>query len=1206
LLPQLAQAGRRDYVRRVLQRRHAIRGAAAAFVAAGIVATGAHAASTTGQIGPSLSTTGNGHLLHPIGRTTTVGNFPTASQLTRDGRYLWVVDSGHGSNDVKVVDVASGAVVQTLALPGAYGGIAFSPDGNRAYVSGTPKGSSPTEGPTKGDAGDVVHVFAVNQQSGRGSELDPIGLPASSGGSGRTNSLPPVTAAFPEGLAVSPSGRWLVVALNQADRAAVIDLSSGSARLVSVGAYPAGAAFDRRGRAYVSNEYDGTVSVLDPAAGTVVKTITGLGGAGGDRNSHPEGMVADPGRPALYVAVANRDSVAVIDTDKLAVSRSVSVGRPEGVGTAPVSVALAPDGRTLYSANAGEDSLAAISLTTRSTSGSRPASKRVVRVRGVSSVARYRSGVLRAKRAPAKARRALGRSHGGKRRAAALTRYKRAVKRYKSEVKRLRGRYLLGATTSACTGPSRRQESAYTRAVLKALGKRSSARTRARAVARAKKNLPAIKPCGPAKRVVRVRGVSSVARYRSGVLRAKRAPAKARRALGRSHGGKRRAAALTRYKRAVKRYKSEVKRLRGRYLLGATTSACTGPSRRQESAYTRAVLKALTLNVKVRHKKGRSRKRERASARKLTAAARARAIARAKRGLPSIKRCGPAAGDIPGLAAFSLIGRLPTAAYPTDVKVTPQGKLIWVAGKGLGAGPNPDYVFDGDKQAFGMVTSPYGTYVLDKLLGRVGVLASPSDVQARAMTPAADSQARPSNAQSAPSGSPVVGPGGGPSDKIKHVFYIVRENRTYDQVFGSDPRGDGSPARELFDDNGVGGPAAGITPNAHKLVKSFPLLDHTYADSEVSVDGHVITAGAYATDYVQKAIAANYAGRGRAFDFGIFPVTFPPKAFIFDQAVRQGISFRNYGEQGAGNSPAGNDGRPTFGQVVANTDSSYPGNLQIGCTAPAGPVGNLATCTQDSGTYGGTGTKIGSTSRVDTFVPQLTAQAAAGNVPAFNYLLLPNDHTNGTTPNAYTPQALVADNDLALGQIVDAISHSSVWDSSAIFVVEDDSQDGADHVDAHRMPAFVISPWAKRGAVVSTRYDQYSVLRTMGLIMGMKPLSLNDALATPMYDAFANTSDPAGTRYTAVKPDQPLNEINPARAPRASTSARLPFNRLDQVPQALSDQILWESVYGAASEPPPPGPGASPVEHERAVEASRILKRGGDPRPFLRHTGDGD
>jgi hypothetical protein len=463
----------------------------------------------------------------------------------------------------------------------------------------------------------------------------------------------------------------------------------------------------------------------------------------------------------------------------------------------------------------------------------------------------------------------------------------------------------------------------------------------------------------------------------------------------------------------------------------------------------------------------------------------------------------------------------------------------------------------------------------------------------------------------------VVGPGGGPSRQIKHVFYIVRENRTYDQVFGSDPRGDGDSALELFDDNGVAGPTGGITPNAHALARMFPLIDHFYADSEVSVDGHLITSGGYATDYVQRATAANYSGRGRAFDFGVFPVTFPPNDFLFDQAARQGVSFRNFGEQAAGVSPTGDDGRSTYPTVAANTDVTYPGNLQIGCsvTGGGGQMQAPLSCTQDSGLLGATleadgsasgglsaglswhtvtGTVTAPNSRFNDWSRQFAAELATGTVPSLNYLILPNDHTNGTTPGSYTPQALIADNDLGLGQIVDLISHSSIWPSTAIFVVEDDSQDGADHVDAHRMPALVISPCAKLGAVVDTRYDQYSALRTIELILGLKPLSLYDGLATPMYNAFGNAAscDPVSTVYNAITPTQSLTQTNTSLTPAATESAQMPWNREDAVPQAISDQILWQAVHGAASTPPPPGPHASPIERARAAAVERALASG--------------
>jgi hypothetical protein len=194
----------------------------------------------------------------------------------------------------------------------------------------------------------------------------------------------------------------------------------------------------------------------------------------------------------------------------------------------------------------------------------------------------------------------------------------------------------------------------------------------------------------------------------------------------------------------------------------------------------------------------------------------------------------------------------------------------------------------------------------------------------------------------------------------------------------------------------------------------------------------------------------------------------------------------------------------------------------------------------------------------------------------------------------------VADNDLALGQLVELISNSSIWSQSAIFVVEDDSQAGIDSVDAHRIPAHVISPWAKRGAVISTRYDHYSFLRTAELIVGLRPLSINDALATPLYDAFiSGNQQPDLSPYLAIQPQQSLTETNPANAADASLSKALPWDRTDYVPQRISDEILWHSVFGAGSQPPPVGPGASPIEQARAHGAMRLYRTHRNARRWL-------
>src|SRR4051812_7506133 len=406
---------------------------------------GSDAAAQSGRVGPSLGTTGYGRALHPAGRMTAVGDFPSGGALTPNGRFYWAVDSGHGRDDVQIVDVADGRVVQVLPLPGAYGGIAFAPGGRTAYVSGEPIGTSHPSGPVKGTAGDVIHVFSVDPSSGDAAEAEPIQLPPTSGGTGQSHvdandaavgATRGAQLGWPDGLAVTPDGLTLVVALNQADQVAIVDLQGGGIRLVPVGRYPFGVAIARNGQtAYVTNEYDGTVSAVYLPSGSVVGTVP-VGGT----NAHPEGILADPFHDRMYVAVTNRDQVVQIDTSRNAVSKITSVAQPFGAGTQPVAFALAPDGRTLYSADAGEDAIAAIAVKNRP----RRRPKRFVRVRSVASIDAYRK----------KARR----SH---------------------DLGKLQRRYLLGRVAKGCSGPRRSDEHRYVNAVLRALTRHANAIRRA-------------------------------------------------------------------------------------------------------------------------------------------------------------------------------------------------------------------------------------------------------------------------------------------------------------------------------------------------------------------------------------------------------------------------------------------------------------------------------------------------------------------------------------------------------------------------------------------------------------------------------------------------------------------------------------------------------------------------------------------------------
>jgi DNA-binding beta-propeller fold protein YncE len=509
----------------------------------------------------------------------------------------------------------------------------------------------------------------------------------------------------------------------------------------------------------------------------------------------------------------------------------------------------------------------------------------------------------------------------------------------------------------------------------------------------------------------------------------------------------------------------------------------------------------------------------------------------------------------------SLAGRIPTAAYPTDVQVTPDGKtLLWLASKGLGTGsnqkgPNPFETTDANANSFQYL--PLFTF------GSAGLTRLPTVKQLSSLTATADAQVRPSNAESPPAGTPLHA--GGP---IEHVFYVVRENRTYDQVLGDDPRGDGQPSLTLFGQR--------LTPNIHALVRRFPLLDHVYADSEASIDGHFWTSAAKVPDYVEKNWFQNYAGRGRPYDFGVYAVTFPQDGFLFDQADRDGVSWFNYGEAIAGDVPVSADKDRDAAVAADETRRLSRSDLgQNGCYPNDSSIGkDSVTGVEVFDSSLPAGVPFGSQSRVDCFMQRFAVQAATGTVPAFNYLVLSNDHTRGLEPGARTPNAMVADNDLALGQLVDVISHSPVWSSSAIFVIEDDSQDGADHVDAHRTVGAVFSPYAKAGGVVHTRYDQLSIIRSIELILGLQPLGLFDALATPMYDAF--TSTPANAApFSALPAAVDLLERNGNTAANRALSAGLDFDRLDSVPQQVLDGVLWKAAHGPNAVPPPPGPNAS-------------------------------
>jgi hypothetical protein len=423
----------------------------------------------------------------------------------------------------------------------------------------------------------------------------------------------------------------------------------------------------------------------------------------------------------------------------------------------------------------------------------------------------------------------------------------------------------------------------------------------------------------------------------------------------------------------------------------------------------------------------------------------------------------------------------------------------------------------------------------------------------------------------APKASPIPRRVGDPSP-IKHVFYIIRENRTYDQVFGDIPKGNGDPTLTIFGED--------VTPNAHALANEFVLFDNFYVDAEVSADGHAFSTGAYATDVVEKTWPTDYGRSGapyvseggwkRRTPYGNFAA--PPKGYLWDFAKRAGVSVRSYGEYG--------QMRPG-GRVEA----AVPG-LE-GLVHPSYPPYDL---------------DIPDATRARVWLAEFREFEERGTLPRLSILHLPNDHTSGTRPGAPTPRAMVAENDQALGTIVEAITKSRYWKESAIFVLEDDAQNGPDHVDAHRSVALVISPFARRGAVDSTLYTTSAMLRTIELVLGLEPMSQYDAAATPMYQAFQPT--PVLTPFDRRPARVPLDEKNDWNSPGAQASLRMNLEQVDRAPEQELNEILWKSVRGAHSQMPPPRRTAfvrsiaedDEEDENEAAEARQAAGRPGAPR----------
>jgi hypothetical protein len=459
-----------------------------------------------------------------------------------------------------------------------------------------------------------------------------------------------------------------------------------------------------------------------------------------------------------------------------------------------------------------------------------------------------------------------------------------------------------------------------------------------------------------------------------------------------------------------------------------------------------------------------------------------------------------------------------------------------LSGKGLTAVPNPR----GPQP-----TAPRegSTYIAGMLNGALSILKRPDAPQLAKLTErvfaiSAYNEGRREAPPGRPEGSPIPGRVGEPSP-IKHVFYVIRENRTYDQVLGDLPQGNGDPNLTLFGEE--------TTPNAHAIAREFVLFDNFYVDAEVSNDGHAYSTAAYATDAVEKLWPTLYANRGGLYlseggheirnNYGNLAA--PADGYIWDFASRAGVSVRSYGEFASWETTGG----------------------PISATVP-GLVGKVHP------TYAPYDLSIPDNERIDAWLEEFARFEKQGGLPQLNIIRLGNDHTTGTAPGKPTPRAMVAENDIALGRLVEAISKSRFWPESVVLVLEDDAQNGPDHVDAHRSVLLLASPWAKRAAVDSTLYTTSGVLRTIELILGLPPMSQYDAAATPMFAAFAAKPDP--TPYSVRPARVSLTETNREDAPGAQASLRMNLIEADLAPERELNEILWQSIRGPDSVMPAP------------------------------------
>jgi YVTN family beta-propeller protein len=480
-------------------------------------------------------------------------------------------------------------------------------------------------------------------------------------------------------------------------------------------------------------------------------------------------------------------------------------------------------------------------------------------------------------------------------------------------------------------------------------------------------------------------------------------------------------------------------------------------------------------------------------------------------------------------------GFIPTGWYPTNVKVI--GKKILVSnGKGFSSfpnvkGPNPSSAKEEVIYQHGDYKKQQSKiqYIGGLMKGQLCIIDAPDAAKLAFYSKKVYQNTPYTKAKELQAAGEVGNPipmKVGDTSPIKHVFYVIKENRTYDQVLGDMPEGNGDTSLVLFGEK--------ITPNQHKLAREFVLLDNFYVDGEVSADGHNWTMGANANDYLEKTWVSSYGGRGGNYDSeGNREIANPDRGFLWDYCKRAGVSYRSYGE------------------FVDNFKANIPALDNHFCTY-----------------YTSWNEGVRDTTRFYQWKRDFDSLLLINAVPQFNSLRLINDHTEGARIGKPTPFAHVADNDLAVGMFVEYLSKSPIWKQSVVLIVEDDAQNGPDHVDAHRSTAYLAGGFVKRNFVDHSMYSTSSLLRTIELILGLPPMSQYDAAALPLFKCF--TSVPNTTPFKSVPANIDLNEKNEKVTASSRLSETFDFSKEDNIPDLLFSEVIWKTVKGEHSVMPAP------------------------------------